>query len=101
MVMVHLELVREREYQKRGAVHCFYGVNQGLFLTTVLWMSFHEVQIQMTGSQHMYVKLFKMQRHCRIPEHYLKGYSGNTLHTCKYGFPFAIFHRRNALMRKV
>ena len=78
---------------------CFYGVSQGPFLTTVSWLSFHEVQTQMTASQHIYAKLFIK---CSVTVAVylnvgLKGCGGKRLHTCKYGFPFAIPQSKECL----
>ena len=43
-------------------------------------------------------KIAHKMHHCRcIPERCLKGYGGKMLHTCKYGFPFAIPHSKECL----
>ena len=49
----------------------------------------------MIGSQRIYAKMF-INAVCT--QHYLKGYGGKRLHTCKYGFPFAIPHSKGTIV---
>ena len=88
------DYVWKKEYQKRGAVHWHM----------LLWckpgtIPKHCIMAELPRSSdpndsitaYLRKVVYKMQRHYRcVPERCLKGYGGKRLHTCKYGFPFAI-----------
>ena len=88
------DYVWKKEYQKCGAVHwhmllwCKPGsVPQHCIMAEVPRSS--EANDSITAYLRKIVH--KMQRHYRcLPEHCLKGYGGKKLHSCKYGFPFAV-----------
>ena len=95
------DYVWKKEYQKHGAIHWHM----------LLWckpgtVPEHCIMAELTRSSDpndsitAYLRkiVHKMQCHCRcVPERCLKGYGGKRLHTCKYGFPFAIPHTQECL----
>ena len=88
------DYVWKKEYQKRGAVHWHM----------LLWckprtISKHCIMAELPCSSDpndsitAYLRKVEYKMHCHyrcVPERCLKGYGGKGLHTCKYGFPFAI-----------
>ena len=76
------------------------SISQGLFLTQYCIMAELPQSSNPNDNISTYLRkiVHKMQRHCRcLPERCLKGYGGKRLHTCKYGFPFAIPHSKECL----
>ena len=72
---------------------CFCGASQEAFHSIALWLSFRVYSSEANDSITAYLRkiVHKMQQHYRcVPERCLKGYGGKRLHTCKYGFPFAV-----------
>ena len=95
------DYVWKKEYQKRGAVHwhmllwCKPGTIPNHCIMAELPRSSDPND---SISAYLRKIVHKMQRHCRcVPERCLKGYGGKRLHTCKYGFPFAIPHNKECL----
>ena len=87
------DYVWKKEYQKHGAVHwhmllwCKPGTIPEHCIMAELPRS-SDTNDSITAYLRKIVH--KMQRHCHVPERCLKGYGGKRLHTCKYGFHFAV-----------